>query len=161
MEVFTAVSNHAFIMLFAAMVISWTIYGAWYNLIRFIYKKQNRYFDFDDHIGLMIALVVLVLGTIVIIGFILGMLGEIKSFEKNEPIYYEMINTQHDTLLAIINNSYDLVNTDIYSQIVEYNVAVTQIQNSYRNPNYSLMFKHSQCAWLDIPLINIDENGAH
>lgn len=86
------------------------------------------------------------------------MLACVHDFRINEFGAYNEMIAKHDTLEAILNNSTDIINTDLYKAAIEYNQKVARIAAQLDNPHYSIYYKTATCPWADLPIITIGQS---
>lgn len=80
--------------------------------------------------------------------------GQIYENHQMEACTYAIYENEYNNLNNIIETSTDLVNTDIYSRINEYNKEVTAFQSQYNTPAFAFNFT-SECNWNDLQLITL------
>lgn len=73
----------------------------------------------------------------------------------NEPVYYASMIAEGESLTSALNNSQDIVNTDLYLAAVEYNTRLAKIKNAYNNSKYSMSFS-GDVDWSTVPLVILD-----
>ena len=84
--------------------------------------------------------------------------AQIYENHQLESYTYAMYKTEYNTLNRIIKTSTDLVNTDIYSRINEYNKEVTAFHSQYNTPAFAFNFT-GECNWNDLQLITLKEKS--
>lgn len=80
--------------------------------------------------------------------------GQIYENHQMEACTYATYETEYNNLNSIIETSTDLVNTDIYSRINEYNKEVTAFHSQYNTPAFAFNFT-GECNWNDLQLITL------
>ena len=113
------------------------------------YKIFNRYgstfFEWIvDSLGgglssffsLIIAAVLIIIGGIYLFGNII----DIHENKIMEPAIYEKMIICGDTYRDALEHSTDIINTDLYLDIVKYNEQLTMIKSKSKIPNYSFNF---------------------
>ena len=69
-------------------------------------------------------------------------------------IYAERIS-EYKTITSILNNSTDVVNSDVYLKAIEYNSNIEGTKAMLESPSYSIFASHCDCDWASLPLIEI------
>ena len=113
------------------------------------YKIVDRYGNtFSEWIldlllgGLSSFISLVTIVVLVVIGSV-GLFGNIVDIHENkamEPAVYEKMIICGDTYRDALEHSTDIINTDLYLDIVEYNEQLTMIKSSSKIPNYSFNF---------------------
>lgn len=121
---------------------------------------RRKWSHFTDHFE--VWFVISVVATFVIILFMvigIGITeGQIYENHQMEACTYATYETEYNNLNSIIETSTDLVNTDIYSRINEYNKEVTAFQSQYNTPAFAFNFT-GECNWNDLQLITLKEKS--
>lgn len=79
------------------------------------------------------------------------------NFRVHEDMYYAALLAEHDTLEASIHMTTDIINTDLYLEIVNHNKEVASKAVAYKSPLYFFQFSHKY-DWSAIPLIDVGQN---
>lgn len=72
-----------------------------------------------------------------------------------EPSLYAEQVSEYNTITAILNNSTDVVNSEIYLKAIEYNDDVQWTKAILNNPKFSIFASGCKCDWASLPLIEI------
>lgn len=81
-----------------------------------------------------------------------GISGDVWVTESS--IYAERIS-EYNTITNILNNTTDVVNSDVYLKAIEYNSNIEGTKAMLENPSYSIFASHCDCDWANLPLIEI------
>ena len=73
----------------------------------------------------------------------------------SEPTLYAERVSEYNTITSILNNSTDVVNSDVYLKAIEYNSNIESTKAMLENPSYSIFASHCDCDWANLPLIEI------
>lgn len=88
-------------------------------------------------ISAFIISIIIVLSSIVIIGFTLA---SIHTCRLEENINYQETIIKKEALENVINETEDIINTDLYNQVVGFNTRLAKTQAQSVHPNYSINF---------------------
>ena len=81
-------------------------------------------------------------------------------FYASEEVEYQNAVAYHDSLIDALNHT-DLLdatgneNFGLYNEVRNYNMQAAKLATAYKNPNYSIWFRHSQYDWSAFPQITI------
>lgn len=67
-------------------------------------------------------------------------LGEIYSNRVHEPSRYSAVIAEAKTLTEALDVSEDIVNTDLYNRVVDYNTNLASIKSKFNNNDFRLNF---------------------
>ena len=81
-----------------------------------------------------------------------GISGDVWLTESST--YAERVS-EYKTITSILNNSTDVVNSDVYLEAIEYNRTIESTKVMLENPSYSIFASHCDCDWASLPLIEI------
>lgn len=73
----------------------------------------------------------------------------------SEPTLYAERVSEYKTITSILNNSTDVVNSDVYLKAIEYNSNIEGTKAMLENPSYSIFASNCDCNWASLPLIEI------
>ena len=96
----------------------------------------STFFEWILDFSLIIAAVLVILGGIALTGNIV----DIHENKIMEPAIYEKMIICGDTYRDALEYSTDIINTDLYLDIVKYNEQLTIIKSKSKIPNYSFNF---------------------
>ncbi len=169
MELVVPAVRYCWWIILAVIVVYWLIarfiacplYSNWKVKVEkdewYLQRKWNH-FKNDFEVCFIISEVVT--GIVVLFMVIgIGMTeGQIYENHQMEAYTYAMYETEYNNLNNIIETSTDLVNTDIYFRINEYNKEVTAFQSQYNTPAFAFNFT-GKCNWNDLQLITLKEKS--
>ena len=92
------------------------------------------------------------LGTLVSFGVIIVLgisVGNIYSNRVNEDVVYAEMANKKQALENVVNETEDIINTDLYNQVVSFNTKLGKMQTYSTHPNYSINFS-GNCDWYAI-----------
>lgn len=91
------------------------------------------------------------------LSFVWGLIAYGVSFDVwvSEPTLYAERVSEYKTITSILNNTTDVVNSDVYLKAIEYNSNIEGTKAMLENPSYSIFASHRDCDWANLPLIEI------
>ncbi len=122
-----------------------TILGIWIGL----------HLDFDLIGSIMIA-VGLIIATLFTIGLCIETVILVDQ-RNNEPVIYQEMVAEGRSLEQALSNSYDIVNTDLYTRAVDWNTKLAKIQAAAENPKYAISFT-GKVDWSSVEPIDFSYN---
>ena len=130
------------------------------------YKKRwgkNYHYDlnfyFDRGWSFMTGCVFIIIFAISVIALIVNYTDR-ANFYASEEVEYQNVIAYHDSLIDALNHT-DVLdatgneNFGLYADVRSYNMQAAKLTTAYKNPNYSIWFKHSQYDWSAFPQITI------
>ena len=122
-------------------------------VIGIILLVLNHIFDWwwgDDWQAILIIIVMALC-------FVWGLIAYGVSFDiwVSEPTLYAERVSEYNTITSILNNSTDVVNSDVYLKAIEYNSNIEGTKAMLENPSYYIFASHCNCDWASLPLIEI------
>ena len=76
--------------------------------------------------------------------------------QLNDQAYYEYAIVKAETLKSAIQISDDIINTELYKEVIEYNGKLSKIKTYFNNPAYKMTFS-GECDWNAIDYIDLKE----
>lgn len=118
-----------------------------------VYFKSNADCDKETVAVLMVAfgIVITIISTI----WLFTNLYNAKIQRDQEQLYFQSNVEFQETLQKAINNSKDIVNTDLYLKAANFNADLAKLQAAQNDPRYSWSFS-GDVDWSTIPFINLD-----
>lgn len=113
----------------------------------------NHIFDWWWNADWPIILIIIMMA----LSFVWGLLAYCISgnvWVTESSIYAERIS-EYKTITSILNNSTDVVNSDVYLKAIEYNSNIEGTKAMLESPSYSIFASHCDCDWASLPLIEI------
>lgn len=114
---------------------------------------------FEDRV--FSAILIMALGFVI---FLFGFIdicvngSEIYKTRINENSHYEAMIMRKESLEDVLEVTDDIVNTDLYSQVVAYNAQLATIKSKYTDSRYSINFT-GDCDWTAIDYIDLKKNN--
>ena len=132
----------------------------------YCYRKRwgkNCHYDigeyFDQGWSFFTGLIFIIILAISIVALICNYTGR-ADFYASEEVEYQNAIAYHDSLIDALNHTSVLdatgnENFGLYTEVRNYNMQAAKLATAYKNPNYSIWFKHSQYDWSAFPQITI------
>ena len=114
-----------------------------------LYKIFNQYgstfceWALDSLGGGLSSFISLLIGAALVILGVISLFGNVVNIRENkimEPVIYEKMIVCGDTYRDALEHSTDIINTELYLDIVKYNEQLTMIKSTSKIPNYSFNF---------------------
>lgn len=135
-------------------------------LSRYEYRRDHRetkWFSADYYFSHAWSFII---GILTIVGILCGLVflpvNYLKraEFYAGEEVEYQNTIAYHDSLIDALNHTNILdatgnENFGLYAEVRNYNMQAAKLTTAYKNPNYSIWFKHSQYDWSTFPQITI------
>ena len=143
------------IILAISVLLSWYYYRKRYGKD---YDYDSRdYFDngWSFTIGIFFIIVLVCSVVALIVNY-----SNRANFYASEEVEYQNAIAYHDSLIDALNHTSVLdatgnENFGLYAEVRNYNMQAAKLATAYKNPNYSIWFKHSQYDWSAFPQITI------
>ena len=81
-------------------------------------------------------------------------LHQIYKNHSMEATTYQQYLTEYDTLNDILNSTTDVVNSDVYLRVNEYNKEISKFKSQFNNPKWSYNFT-GKLNWNELNMIDI------
>lgn len=93
------------------------------------------------------------LGSVFVIGFTFA---SIHTHRLEESINYQETIVKKEALENVMNETEDIINTDLYNQVIGFNTRLAETQAQSIHPNYSINFT-GDYDWFEIEPIKINK----
>lgn len=145
----------------SAIILAISVLISWY-----CYKKRwgkDYHYDFCDYFdkgwSFFTGVVFIIIFGISLVALICNYTNR-ADFYASEEVEYQNVIAYHDSLIDALNHTSILdatgnENFGLYSDVRSYNMQAVKLATAYKNPNYSIWFKHSQYDWAALPKITI------
>lgn len=117
-------------------------------------KVWDEYNHFALNLASIVIAVISFVAVVIIMIIFCFNLGGANIQKQQEEVIYKGYVMEAKTLQASLDNTYDIVNTDLYLAAVSYNKEVTEIRAAYNDPRYSMTFS-GDVDWSTVPLVSI------
>ena len=126
-------------------------------------KENKSYFNFKrfrEYHGELVPIYKFIVGLICCICCIIMLfaLSQIYRNYQTEETTYQQYITEYNTLTEILNTTTDVVNSEVYLRINEYNKEITAFKAQYNIPNWSYNFT-GNFNWNELNIINIKDES--
>ena len=132
------------------------------------YCHRKRYgkdydYDADDYFNHGWSFTIGILFIVILIVSIIALIVNYSNranFYASEEVEYQNAIAYHDSLIDALNHTDVLDGTGnenfgLYAEVRNYTMQAARLTTAYKNPNYSIWFKHSQYDWSAFPQITI------
>ena len=117
------------------------------------YYNYKRFKDWHNEETIFIKAAIIILSLITCV-FLAVSLHQIYRNHVIEETTYNEYLTEYDTLNSILKSTTDVVNSEVYLRVNEYNKEVSEFKSQFNNPKWSYNFT-GQFNWNELNTIDI------